>query len=219
MRSRAAMAGVLALVLMTASSLAFGAAGEDPMLKGLQDRGLKTLSDLYVKQKPVVPVAPVGAAALPPGASKADQAKAQQDLALTSKNVAERDEAFKSAKTLYEQAIAEATTSAAAIPQEKIVERSAARLSLLKMHETVGNMLFLQWLKNDLDFLEVTDRRFGDRAPILALLKEATAQYKACLDDATAWDTALGRMDVKQSAHPHIRVGPLAAQRHPDRGE
>ena len=108
------------------------------------------------------------------GDEKRAAAQAAVGTAEAATTVADREEGFKKARQCYEVAIAEAEKALAAATTD--ADRRALRLQVLRTRLDLANMIFQRWLKTDLDFLEVTDRRVGDRARATELMKAALDQ-------------------------------------------
>jgi len=180
--------GVLA-ALVAAPLWAAGA--EDPFYKGLQDRGLESLMKAYVEQGGVRPPAGVGERGM--AGSRVRQAVLRIQQAATAKTVAERDASFEKAKELYEQAIAEAQEALAGSPATDWKTRADARLQILTWRAELANRIFQNWLKNDLDLLEVTGGRGGDRKKVARLLQTAEHQYRTALQGAIEWQSEIDR--------------------------
>ena len=166
------------------------AAASDPFFKGLQDRGLHSLQEAYIRQQG----AAAQASAQPDAGNKLNLAGLAVETALKAQNMAARDDAFKNACQLYEGAIADAAKAMQAIPADRLADRSKALMDLMGIRLKLANMVFQQWLKTNLDLLEVTDRRGGDRAHATGLLKIASDQYKATLQDSQTWLSALDQL-------------------------
>jgi len=175
------------------------AAADDPFLKGLQDRGLTSLMEAYLRQSGAgqaptgtTPGQPAAPAAAPDG-NKAMLAAVEVQKALAAKNMKERQDLLAKARTLYEEAIDEGVKALPSVPADKIVERSRLRLQILKQRLELANLIFQKWLRTDLDILEVTDRRGGERARAAELLKAAADQYRAINSDTTQWLSEVDR--------------------------
>ncbi|HUX15446.1 MAG TPA: hypothetical protein VMW52_03180, partial [Phycisphaerae bacterium] len=180
--------GVLA-ALVAAPLWAAGA--EDPFYKGLQERGLESLMKAYVEQGGVRPPAGVGDRGI--AGSMVQQAALQIQQAAAAKTVAERDAYFEKAKELYEQALTEAQEVLAGISAGEWKARGEARLQILTWRVDLANMIFEDWLKNDRDLLEVTDRRGGDREKVSRLLQTAEHQYRAAFQGSIEWQSEIDR--------------------------
>ena len=179
--------GVLAAL---AAAPLWAAEAEDPFYKGLQERGLESLMKAYVEQPGV---RPAGGGETGTVGSKVQQAVLQIQQAAVAKTVAERDASFEKAKELYEQAIAEAQEALAGSPAADWKNRADARLQILAWCADFANMIFQNWLKNDLDILEVTDRRGGDREKAARLLQTAEHQYRAAFQGSMEWQSEIDR--------------------------
>jgi hypothetical protein len=125
--------------------------------------------------------------------NKVRQAVLQVQQAAVAKTVDERDACFEKAKELYEQAIAEAKVSPAGSPAANWKIRADARLQILTWRAELAGMIFQNWLKNDLDLLEVTDRQGGDREKVARLLQTAEQQYRAAFQGAIEWQSEIDR--------------------------
>jgi tetratricopeptide (TPR) repeat protein len=151
-------------------------ASMDPMIKGLSDRGLTTLLEYY--QKTYASVTNTSGGTIPStGGDKVRLALTELAKAKNAVNIGEREESFKRAKQFYEQAIADAEKSSAA--SSDAADRSKLRIQVMRVRLDLANMIFREWLKSDLDFLEVTDRRSGDRAHATELMKTAADQFRS----------------------------------------
>jgi len=179
--------GVLAALV---AAPLWAAEAEDPFYKGLQERGLESLMKAYVEQGGV---RPTGSGEAGTVGSKVQQAVLQIQQAAVAKTVADRDASFEKAKELYEQAIAEAQEALAGSPAADWKTRADARLQILTWRADFANMIFQNWLKNDLDILEVTDRRGGDREKAARLLQTAEEQYRAAFQGAIEWQSEIDR--------------------------
>ena len=199
-----AIAVVLAALGGTASAQP---GADDAFLKGLQQRGLTTLQKEYLERvggtakgngaTPGTPAsAPGGAAA---NGDKAAMAAIEVQAALKNRNIGQREESFKKARVLYEAAIDETAKAIAAIPPgKKQDERDRLRLQLLKQRLDLATFIFEKLLKTDLEYLEVTDRRGGNRPRAIDLLQACLAQYKAITEEATAWLSEISRMSMPE---------------------
>ena len=99
-------------------------------------------------------------------------------------NVGEREDGFKKARQYYEEAIADAQKASPRPPRPE--ESGKLRLQVMRIRLELANMIFQDWLKTDLDFLEVTDRRAGDRAHATELMKTANDQFQQHLPGGPA---------------------------------
>ena len=179
--------GILAAL---AAAPLWAAEAEDPFYKGLQERGLESLMKAYVEQPCV---RPTGGGEAGTVGSKVQQAALQIQQAAAAKTVAERDACFEKAKELYERAIAEAQEALAGSPAADWKNRADARLHILTWRADFANMIFQNWLKNDLDILEVTDRRGGDREKAARLFQTAEQQYRAAFQGSMEWQSEIDR--------------------------
>jgi len=192
-----------ASLLRRVAGAALAQVNGDPYLKGLQDRGLTTLQKAYLKKLGAAMAQPGAtpgtgpAAATWTGADKAALAALEVETGAAATTMGERDAAFEKAQGLYEAAIAEGNQAIAALPiGQKQDERNRLRLQVLKLRLVLSNLIFQKWLKTDLDLLEVTDRRGGNRARAVELLKVCMAQYKAIAAETVAWLSDIDRMSV-----------------------
>jgi hypothetical protein len=179
--------GILAAL---AAAPLWAAEDEDLFYKGLQERGLESLMKAYVEQQGV---RPTGAGEAGTVGNKVQQAVLQIQQAAAAKTVAERDASFEKAKELYEQAIAEAQEALAGSPATDWKTRADARLQILTWRAELAGMIFQDWLKNDLDLLEVTDRWGGDREKVARLLQTAEQQYRAAFQGSIEWQSEIDR--------------------------
>lgn len=195
------------LVVVACGAAAYGQA-DDPFYKGLQDRGLRSLMEAYLKGKAGAAPAPgpqtpggqpaggaaAAAAAADATSSKLALAALEVQKALATQKIADRLAAFQSARKLYEEGIEEANKAVSAIRTDKTEERIRARVGVIKIRMALAKMIFEMWLKNDLEFLEITDLRYGDRVRATELLKAGADQYRAVLDDINAWRSSLDQL-------------------------
>jgi tetratricopeptide (TPR) repeat protein len=186
-------------------AIAWGAAAppaseDDVFYGGLEARKLSSLMEAYLKAKSAAQATPTPGTtpAVGAGSNALALANVEYQKALQAKIIGDRDTAFKKAKQYYEQAIAEATQAMKAIPGDKTADRFNARLAVLKIRKTLADMIFEQWLKTDLDYLQITDRRAGDRQRTIELLKVAGDHYKAALEDSRTWMSELDHMDMRE---------------------
>ena len=190
--ARNAWTGVAALLAVGVAAFLFAAAAraqrseDDPFYKGLQERGLQSLMRAYLETKGVSGEAESGAA-------KEVQAAAEAQKAAAAKSVEERDACFERARSLYEQAIAETQKTLDQTPAAQWKPRADLRLQILRWRSAVGKMVFQDWLKNDLQILEVTDRRVGNREEAARLLRVAMEQFRAALRGGTEWLSEIDR--------------------------
>ncbi len=161
-------------------------AGGDPFYKGLQQRGLQSLMRAYLEEKGVSDEAESHV-------TKAAQAALEVEKAAAAKSVEERNACFERARTLYEGAIAETQKAMEQVPAAQWKARADARLQVLQLRAELAKMIFQNWLKNDLDVLEVTDRRGGDRQEAARLLKMAEEQFRAVFRGGTEWLSEIDR--------------------------
>jgi hypothetical protein len=195
----------VAAVLAACAGAALAQMNSDPYLKGLQDRGLTTLQKAYLKKlgaamaQPGATPGTAPAAATRTGADKAALAALEVQTGLAATTMGERDAAFEKAQGLFEAAIAEGNQAIAALPiGQKQDERNRLRLQVLKLRLELSNLIFQKWLKTDLDLLEVTDRRGGNRPRAVELLKACMAQYKAIAAETIAWLSDIDRMTMAE---------------------
>ncbi len=66
----------------------------------------------------------------------------------------------------------------------------------MRLRLDLANMIFQDWLKSDLDFLEVTDRRLGDRDHATEFMKTACEQIRVVSQEVQG---ALAQMDREGS--------------------
>ena len=180
------IAGLVAAVVifgaaaLQAAQVAPAAPGEDPMLKGLRDRGLKTLLEAYLKQKGVGATGvetPGGAAGVVGG--KVEMARLKVEQAKGADNLGAREALFQEARKFYEEAANDSAKAIDAIPPDKQGERNRQRMQLLKLRLELVDVIFQKWLKRELDILEVSDRRSGERDHAAGLLRACADQSKA----------------------------------------
>jgi len=162
-------------------------AEDDPFYKGLRQRGLQSLMRAYLEEKGV------SGAEAESHVTKADQAALEVEKAAAAKSVEERDACFERARALYEEAIAETQKALAQVPAAQWKARADARLQILQWRAELAKMIFQNWLKSDLDVLEVTDRRGGNRQEAARLLKVAEEQFHAVFRGGTEWLSEIDR--------------------------
>ncbi|MCX5672218.1 MAG: hypothetical protein NTU94_12945 [Planctomycetota bacterium] len=189
---------VLAVLLGGAAAYGALATEDDIFYKGLETRSLGSLMEAHLKAKAGAPATTTPGVPTAVGGNALALANVEYQKALQARIIGDRDAAFRKAKQYFEQAIAEAAQATKAIPVEKTMDRYNARLTVLKTRKTLADMIFEQWLKTDLDYLQITDRRAGDRQRTIDLLKVAGDQYKASLEDCRTWMSELDRMDMKE---------------------
>jgi tetratricopeptide (TPR) repeat protein len=203
--------GVAAAVLIASASVGrTEGAPDDLFVKGLGDRGLTTLLEAYLKQKTsgaepspgatpgATPGTTPGAAAGATGGEKAMLAELAVKKADGAKNVGEKEGFYKEARKFYEEAIDEGVKAFAAIPLEKTEDRNKLRIQILKQRLDLANLIYQKWLDTDIQFLEITDRRGGDRAHAGELLKVSVEQYKAIATDTAAWLSEIDRFSITE---------------------
>ncbi|MCX5685282.1 MAG: hypothetical protein NT049_16610 [Planctomycetota bacterium] len=197
------IAAVLAALLAGAVDALAEAAG-DAFLKGLQERGLMTLQKAYLEKQGVGAQTSTGTGQTPgtgaaAGGDKAALASIEVQTGLKNTNMGEREVSFKKARTLYEGAIEDTTKAAAAIPVgQKPEERDRLRLQALRLRMDLAAFVFEKWLKADIEYLEVTDRRGGNRARAVELFRTCLTQYKAIIEETTAWLSDIDRMSMPE---------------------
>jgi len=178
----------LCLWAVLAATATVAAQDGDPFYRGLQERGLKSLMEAYEKgEGPEAGEADVAARSL------AAQAALEAEKAARRQTAAERDPLFEKSRRLYEEAIAEAEETLAKIPADQREARAEQKLQILNWRIGLGKMIFQNWLRNDLDLMEVTDRRAGNRQKATRLLKMAKEQYRTALRGITEWLAEIDR--------------------------
>jgi len=188
--------GLLAVLVMVPPATARAApAATDPFYKGLEARGLRTLMEAYLKQQGDAVTTQPGVGPQPAESNKLALARLQVENARLAKNMAApRDTAFQNARKLYEGAIADSEKALAAVPADQIENVNQARRELMNVRLELANMIFQQWLRDDLEFLEVTDRRGGNRQRAIELLRVANEQYTATIRDTEVWLSTLDQL-------------------------
>jgi len=191
--------GFLAVLVMVppATVRAAPAAG-DPFYQGLKARGLRTLMEAYLKKQGDAVTAQPGVGPQPTESNKLALARLQVENTRLAKNMAARDTAFQNARKLYEGAIADSEKALAAIPADQIENVNQARRVLMNVRLELANMIFQQWLRDDLEFLEVTDRRGGNRQRATELLRVANEQYTVTIRDTEVWLSTLDQLPEEQ---------------------
>jgi TolA-binding protein len=197
----------VAIVLLAGAGIAFAQAGADEaFMKGLQERGLMTLQKAHLEKTGAAGTStapggttPAGTGAPAASGDKAALAAIEVQTALKNRNMGQREESFKRARTLYEAAIDDAAKAVAAIPLgQKQDERDRLRFQLLKLRLDLSAFIFEKWLKTDLDLLEVTDRRGGNRPRAIDLLQACLTQYRAITEETTGWLSEIDRMSMTE---------------------
>ncbi|HUU89750.1 MAG TPA: tetratricopeptide repeat protein [Phycisphaerae bacterium] len=212
MRLVLGISSLAVLVMVCPPTVRAAAAAADPFYQGLESRGLRTLMEAYLKQK--------GAAATQatPGVTPAESnnlalARLQVENARQAKNMAApRDTAFQNARKLYEGAIADSGKALAAIPADQVEKVNEARRALMNVRLELANMIFQQWLRDDLEFLEVTDRRGGNRERATELLGVANEQYTTTIRDTEVWLSTLDQLPEDQR-RTYVNTGQTRAVR------
>ena len=185
---------LLALGLSTAVGLAaaHGApaakdGADDPFYKGLQERGLKSLMEFYLKQESA-------AGGQAQSESKLMLAALEVKKAAQGKTIGERDAIFKKAYGLYLEAIADMQADLGKVPADKWQEQATLRQKIIQTRMSLANTIFGQWLRTDLDLLEVTDRRGGDRKRATEQLEKAKTQFTTALQETNQWLSEIDRL-------------------------
>jgi len=163
------------------------AATDDEFYQGLEHRGLQTLMEAYLKQQGEQVEQPGQERAGPPGQREMRLAGLALQQLSQVQNMAARDKVFQQARRFYEQAIQARQKALDAVPADKLKEQNEARLDLIRARLALANMVFQQWIKNDLDLLEVTQRYGGDRQRVIPLLQQAVETYAKVVEDGDAW--------------------------------
>ena len=166
-------------------------AASDDFYQGLEQRGLRTLMEAYLEQQGKAIAEGTGEEMGLPGQKQMELAELALQQARRSQNMAARDQAFKQARQLYEQAIDARKKALEAIPVDQLTKRNEARYSLIQARLALANMVFQQWLTNDLNLLEMTQRHGGNRERAIELLAIATDGYAATVEDCETWLTNL----------------------------
>jgi len=183
------LVGVLAIAAALGSRP--GLAQTDEFYQGLEKRGLKTLMEAYLKEQGKAIEQEPGKVEGLPGQREMALAALAVKQALQAENMAARDEAFRRAYQFYEAAIAARKKAVEAVPPDKLKEQNEALFHLIKARLALANMIFQQWLTNDLNLLEVTQRYGGNRQHATELLRLATKAYAATIADCETWLTNL----------------------------
>lgn len=181
------------LAVVLAAGSAAWAAPADEFFKGLEQRGLKTLTEAYLRQQGEQLTTEGPQAGMPGDRQMALAQLAIQQVRLA-ENMAARDEAYKQARGFYEQAIAEREKALKALPPDELEKRNDARFNLLRARLELANMVFQQWVKIDLDLLEAGQGFGGDRPRVIQLLSLATDAYDATIRDCEEWLSALAML-------------------------
>jgi len=183
------MAGVLAVAGLVLPGSA-RAAGDD-FYQGLEQRGLKTLMDAYLKQQGKAIQESEGTDLGVPGQKQMELAELAVQQARQAENMAARDHAFQQARTLYEQAVQARKKALDALPVDQLVKLNEGLYALMQARLALANMVFQEWLRTDLNLLEMTQRHGGNRERAIELLSLATDAYAATVDDCETWLTNL----------------------------
>ncbi len=198
----------LAAACLLAGAAAAAAQSADPMVRGLEQRGLKTLLDVYRREfgeTTAPPPAVPGDVDVPAaGGQAAARAAAERQAAMRTRELPARNAHFEAAKTLYQAAIDAAAQVARETPQDQWEAKNTARMDVLKLRMDLGNMIFQEWLQHDLDLLELTDRRVGNRQRAAELLKVALDQFSTALLAASQW---LSEIDLDPDRSRFVNAG------------
>ncbi len=180
--------GLLALLAVGVAGVDLArAATDDEFYRGLEQRGLRSLMKAYLEQEGEQVAQPGEEAAGPPGEREMRLASLALQQVPQVKNRAARDKAFQQARQFYEKAIQARKKALEAVPAAKLKEQNEARLALIQARLALANMIFQQWIKDDLDLLEVTQRYGGDRQRVVPLLHQAVETYAKVVEDGNAW--------------------------------
>jgi len=190
--------GCSAVLVAAAIALAWAtsalAAQDDEFYRGLEQRGLKTLMEAYLKQQGEAMSGQPGAKAGPPGFREMKLAELAIKQAQQAQNMAAQDQAYQQAREFYEKAIEARKQAVAAVPADKLTDQNDARHELIVARIALANMIFQQWIKTDLNLLELTQRYGGNRKRAAELLGLATEAYAATIEDCEAWLTNLAML-------------------------
>jgi hypothetical protein len=166
-------------------------AATDDFYRGLEERGLRTLMEAYLEEQGRAITEGTGDAVGVPGQRQMDLAKLAVQQGLQAKNMGARDQAFQQARQLYEQAIAARQKALQDIPADQLTKQNEALFLVVKARLALANMIFQQWLTNDLNLLEMTQRHGGNRERAIQLLALATDAYAATVEGCETWLTNL----------------------------
>jgi tetratricopeptide (TPR) repeat protein len=176
-------AGLVAgMILLAGASVSRAGAppADDALTQGLKALGQTSLLKFYMEHRPATPLVKVepGQPTALSGASGEKVTLAETEIAAAEKTkiAGERDAHFRNAAKFYKEAINDAAKAIQDTTDP--VERGRLRVQNLRVRLNLANMIFQRWLKTDLDFLEVTDRRGGDRAHATELLKDCSDQFR-----------------------------------------
>jgi len=184
--------GVLAVVGLALPGPA--RAASDDFYRGLEQRGLKTLMEAYLKQQGEAIEEGTQEDLGLPGQKQMELAELAVQQARKADNMAARDRAFQQARQLYEQAIQARKKALDAVPADQLTEQNEARFQLIQARLALANMIFQHWLTNDLNLLEMTQRHGGNRERATKLLGLATDAYAATIEDCESWLTNLAML-------------------------
>ena len=189
---------LLTVLVSVPAAVRAATATDDPFYKGLEERGLRTLMETYLKQRGAAVAAQPGAK--PSESNQLALARLQVENArqAKNKNMAARDEAFQNARKLYEGAVANAKKVVEAISADRIEEMNEARRALVNIRLELANMIFQEWLRDDLEFLEVTNCRSGDLGRATEMLRIANEQYTATIRGTEIWLSTLDQLPEDQ---------------------
>jgi len=185
--------GVLAAAWVVLPRLAPAASSE--FYKGLGERGLQTLMDAYLKQqRQAVEVEPGEKKAGPPAHKKIELADLIVQQAREAKKMSARERAFRQAKQLYEQAIQVRKKAYETAPADQLTKQNEALFHLIQARLALANMIFQDWLKTNLDLLEISQRQGGDREGAVKLLRLANDAYADVTNACESWLTNLAML-------------------------
>jgi len=184
--------GVLAAMGLALPGSARAAA--DDFYRGLEQRGLKTLMEAYLKQQGEAIQKGVDEGIGLPGQKQMELADLVVQQARKAQNMVARDRAFQQAQKLYEQAIQARQKALEAVPADQLTKQNEARFEVIQARLALANMIFQQWLTTDLNLLEMTQRHGGNRERAIKLLSLATDAYAATVEDCESWLTNLSML-------------------------
>jgi tetratricopeptide (TPR) repeat protein len=113
------------------------------------------------------------------------KAVAEATKAEAAGTLAEREDRFLNARQYYQRAIDDAVKAMRATKEKS--DHSRIQYDILQMRMALSDMILLKWMRPDLDLLEASDRRAGDRSHAAELAKAAfdLNWYRGILGDIT----------------------------------
>jgi len=196
-RASAVWTAGLALVagaLLAAAAYGAQAGSDDPFYKGLEDRGLRSLMEFYLRQQGGDAGSGGGGGTESPGDAKLMLANLEVNKAAQAEMIGERNAAYARAYDLFLEAVADMQAGLEKVPEAKWQEQADLRLKIITTRMAFANIVFNQWLRGDLDLLEVADRRSGDCQGALSRLEKAKTQFLTALEETNQWLSEIDRL-------------------------